>query len=143
MSAATGEVGLYDESGLIAGENTRDYDVFGVDFFWSLKNFQLRGEYISQEIAGDITSFVPDEAELSAWYTQGAYRWPGSKWESVLRFSDFSAIEAHNDQEQFAFGLNYLFASNVIAKFSYELNDGEAGSTADNDRFVMQLAYGF
>lgn len=143
ISLATGEVGLYEEAGLIAGENTRDYDVFGMDFYWSLKNFQLRGEYISQEIGGDVTSIVPDEAEISAWYTQGAYRWPGTKWESVLRYSDLSAIEAHNDQEQFALGLNYLFASNVIAKFSYELNDGEAGSTADNDRFVMQLAYGF
>ena len=143
LSAATGEVGLYGEDGLIAGENTRDYDVFGVDFYWGLKNFQLRGEYISQEVGGNTASVVPTKAELTAWYTQAAYRWPGSKWEGVLRYSDFSAIEEHNDQEQVAFGLNYLFASNVIGKFSYEINNGEADSRTDNNRFVMQLAYGF
>jgi len=39
--------------------------------------------------------------------------------------------------------LNYLISSNVIAKVTYELNDGQRGSIADINRWLFQLAYGF
>jgi len=39
--------------------------------------------------------------------------------------------------------MNYLFANNVIAKITYEINDGQSGTNANNDKWYFQLAYGF
>ena len=82
-------------------------------------------------------------AQWTSWYTQASWRFLPGKWEAAVRYTDFDSAVDSRDQKQWAFGLNYLYASNFMAKFSYELNDGRSGTEADENRLMMQLAYGF
>ncbi len=61
----------------------------------------------------------------------------------MARYTDFDSPHNSQDQQQWAVGLNYIVASNFIAKIAYEFNDGESGSDAELDRLLLQLAYGF
>lgn len=144
--ADEGEDHIDEPEALIAlgDEFARDYDVFGADFSWGLRNFRLRGEYVRSKI-GKATSGVTASsgATWKSWYTQASYLLPQTKWELVLRYTDFDSPHSSQDQQQWAFGLNYLFTSNVIGKFGYEFNDGLSGSLASDDRFLIQFAYGF
>lgn len=128
----------------LGDEFARDYDVFGADFSWGLSNFRLRGEYVRSKIGKATTGVTASSgATWKSWYTQTSYLLPQTKWELVLRYTDFDSPHSSQDQQQWAFGLNYLFTSNVIGKFGYELNDGLSGSPASDDRFLIQFAYGF
>lgn len=132
------------EPGLISGEAARDYDVTGADFIWFNSGMKLRGEYVKTEIGQAVTGATAgDGAVWKTWYSQFAYRIPGTKFEGVIRYTDFDSPHASEDQKQTAVGLNYLVTNNFIAKLAYEANDGIAGTTADNDRTLVQLAYGF
>ena len=125
-------------------EQARDYDVFGVDFVYGNGNFQLRGEYVKSKVgAADEGVTASEGATWESWYTQAAYRVPRTKIEPVIRYTDFNSPHSSQDQTQWGFGLNYLISSNVIAKITYELNDGQHGSIADINRWLIQLAYGF
>ena len=125
-------------------EPARDYDVFGFDFAWGLNNFRLRGEYVKTKIGADEVGITASPgATWETWYTQASYLFPQTNWETVLRYTDFDTPHSSQDQQQWAVGLNYLFASSVIGKFTYEINDGEPGSQADSNRWMFQLAYGF
>ena len=125
-------------------EQARDYDVFGADFVWNLGRFQLRGEYIQSKVgAADEGVTASEGATWKAWYTQLAYLIPQTRVEPVIRYTDFNPPNASQGQTQWGLGLNYLISSNVIAKVTYEFNDGEVGSAADTDRWLFQLAYGF
>ncbi|VAW51441.1 hypothetical protein MNBD_GAMMA06-897 [hydrothermal vent metagenome] len=136
---------LNNPEGSISGETARDYDVTGADFVWFNGNVSLRGEYIKTEIGEATTGITAGEGGVwEAVYTQLAYRLPNTKWEGVIRYGDFDAPGLARDQTQTSLGINYLITNNFIAKLSYEFNDGEvANSTADNDRLLTQLAYGF
>jgi hypothetical protein len=131
-------------AGSIAGETARDYDVIGADFVWFTGNMSLRGEYVKTEV-GEATSGVTasEAAEWTTWYTQLAYRLPNTKWEGVLRYTDYDSPHASVDQQQTAIGVNYLVTNNFIAKLTHELNDGLDGADSDLDRTMLQLAYGF
>ncbi len=125
-------------------EPSRNYDVYGFDFAWRLKNFNLRGEYVNTKVGADNVGITASPgATWETWYSQASYLFPQSKWETALRYTDFDSPHGSEDQQQWAIGINYLFASSVIGKFTYEFNDGQAGSKADADRFMFQLAYGF
>ena len=125
-------------------EPARDYDVFGFDFAWGLNNFRLRGEYVKTKIGADEVGITASPgATWETWYTQASYLFPQTNWETVLRYTDFDTPHSSQDQQQWAVGLNYLFASSVIGKFTYEINDGEPGSQANSNRWMFQLAYGF
>jgi hypothetical protein len=155
-----GEVADHDDEGEVAdheegeeGEETvfdlsneyaRDYDVFGADFSWGLGNLRLRGEYVKSKV-GKATSGVTasEGATWKSWYAQTSYLIPQTKWEPVLRYTDFDSPHSNQDQQQWGLGLNYLFTNSAIAKFTYEFNDGQNGTAADNDRFLIQFAYGF
>ena len=131
-------------AGSIAGETARDYDVIGADFVWFTGNMSLRGEYVKTEVGEATTGVTASEAaEWTTWYTQLAYRLPDTKWEGVLRYTDYDSPHASVDQKQTAIGLNYLITNNFIAKLTHELNDGEDGADSDLDRTMLQLAYGF
>ena len=125
-------------------EIARDYDVIGFDFAYRLKNLQLRGEYVKTKI-GEATSgeTASEGASWESWYTQASYLIPKSKWEPVIRYTDFTAPHSSVSQEQFAFGVNYQFTSSVIGKATYEFNDGLSGALTDENRWLLQLAYGF
>jgi len=125
-------------------EQARNYDVFGMDFVWGLGNLQFRGEYVKTKVgaaSGGVTA--SPGATWSSWYTQAAYLIPQTKIEPVLRYTDFNSPGILKDRTQWGLGLNYLISSNVIAKVTYEFNDGVPGSMADINRWLFQLAYGF
>ncbi len=120
------------------------YDVIGMDISWRNKDLDVRYEYVKSEV-GETTlgGFTLDAATWSTWYTQLAYKLPSSKYEAVIRYTDFDSTGTAKDMQQTAIGLNYLFTSNFVGKIGYESNDNpNAGLTADN-RWLLQLAYGF
>jgi hypothetical protein len=133
------------DSSVLGGEAARDYDVVGVDFNWQYNAFNLRGEYVETEVGRDAGSgtAASDGATFKTWYTQGVYRIDQSKFELVARYTDFDSPHGSQDQKQWAVGTNYLFTNSFIGKINYEFNDGLSGSAAEQDRFQLQLAYGF
>ncbi|VAW79738.1 hypothetical protein MNBD_GAMMA15-875 [hydrothermal vent metagenome] len=151
VSAATGKgtvTELEDGSGLpglTLSEDKRDYRVYGADFNYSLRSLGIRGEYVNTRVGSDNSGGLTasGSATWKSWYTQAAYRFLPTKWESAVRYTDFDSPIDSNDQEQWAFAVNYLFTNNFMAKFTYEMNDNDLGSAADDNRFLSQLAYGF
>ena len=148
LSAVTGKATVTSVEGTgapaLVNEQVRDYDVLGFDFAWQMKGIALRGEYVKTKV-GDATAGTSASAgaEWTTWYTQFAYKFLPTKFETVVRYTDFDSVGTSNDQEQWVLGVNYLFTNTVIGKIAYELNDGATGSTADDDRLLLQLAYGF
>ncbi len=125
-------------------EQARDYDVLGFDYAYRHNNFQLRGEYVRTKIGEANNGVTASEgASWKSWYAQASYLIPLTKWEPVIRYTDFTAPEAAGSQEQLALGLDYQFTSSVIGKFTYEFNDGLLGLPTDENRWLLQLAYGF
>jgi hypothetical protein len=138
------EVGLSGAFGGVgaSGEDDRSYRVLGADIAYQWKKLDLRGEYIQQKVGNLASSVAPGQWKWESWYVQGAYKLPRN-FEAVARYTDFDSPHGSEDQRQWALGLNYLFAPQVVAKVAYEFNDGQAGSTSDGDRFLAQIAYGF
>jgi len=125
-------------------EQARDYDVLGMDFVWGLGSLRFRGEYVKTKIGAATEGVTASPgATWSSWYTQAAYLIPQTRIEPVIRYTDFNPPGIAKDKKQWGLGLNYLISSNVIAKVTYEYNDGLAGSNADINRWLFQLAYGF
>ena len=123
-------------------ETNRDYNAAGADIAWQIAGFDLRGEYIQTRIGANTAgmSMDPGEKEWKAWYAQAAWRIPGTHWEPVVRYGAYT-LPTGVVTRQWAPGVNYVFAANVIAKLAYEVNDTD-GVTGD-DRALVQLAYGF
>lgn len=145
LSAASGEASVRDMStDPITYEQGRDYEASGADFAFRLGQLDLRGEYIKQEVADLPGSAYATEGGIwEAWYVQAAYQIVPGKWELVLRTGEYDTPHASQDREQNVIGVNYLFAANVVAKVNYEANDNpNAGFESDN-RWFLQLAYGF
>lgn len=125
-------------------EANRDYDVSGADFVWFTGDMSLRGEYVKTKVGDATTGATAGEgATWKAWYSQFAYRLPNTKWEGVVRYSDFDSPNDNLDVTQTMFGINYLVTNNFIAKLAYESNNGTTGSISNDDRALLQLAYGF
>lgn len=149
ISAANGKATVASiedgDSSLLIGEGARDYEVLGADFSWSLRTLNLRGEYVETKVGADTGSGTAASpgATWETWYTQGTWRPGQNQWELVARYTDFDSPHDNQDQQQWAFGVNYLFASNFIGKIAYEFNDGESNSDADLNRLLLQMAYGF
>ena len=148
FSAATGKATVTSvedgDSDLLSLEGARDYDVKGADFNWLLGAFQLRGEYVETKVGSDnVGTAASAGAVWETWYTQGSYKVKNTKWELVTRYTDFDSPHNSQDQSQWALGTNYLFTNNFIGKLGYEFNDGQSGKLSDDDRFLLQMAYGF
>ena len=155
VSAATGKATVTEvenessppagpPSGSITDETPRDYTVVGADFVWFTGNMSLRGEYVKTDIGEATAGATAGEGAVwETWYTQLAYRIPNTKVEGVIRYTDFDSAHASEDQKQTAVGINYLITNNFIAKLAYESNSNDLGSPADDDRTLVQLAYGF
>ena len=149
FSAATGSATVTSiedgDSNLLSGEGVRDYDVIGADFSWQFQGLNLRGEYVETKVGADngFGTAASEGAVWETWYAQGAYRFNQSKWEIVARYTDFDSPHSSQDQQQWALGVNYLITNNFIGKITYEFNDGISGSDADENRLLLQLAYGF
>ncbi|HEB57042.1 MAG TPA: hypothetical protein ENI98_12225 [Gammaproteobacteria bacterium] len=137
-------------AGSIEGETARDYSVLGADFVWFSGSWSVRGEYVQTEVGEATTGVTASEkAKWKTWYTQAAYRLPNSKWEGVIRYTDYDSPHDAVDQKQTALGINYLVANNFVVKLTHELNDGKTNAdtgekyATDADRTMVQLAYGF
>ena len=151
ISYATGEAAITrvvdaDENDVTPGgfsDPARSYRVTGFDLAWQRGGWNLRGEYVRTRIGGKASSFVSDGATWRAWYAQAAYRLSKYPLEGVLRYADFDSPHADQDQQQWALGVNYLFAPQAVAKVAYEFNDGQDGSAADDDSLLLQISYGF
>jgi len=140
VSAGWGKVAV-SESGMT--EPRRGYNVYGADVGFEHKGLGLRGEYIQQHVDNEDQSVAPEGGTWKAWYAQASYRIPGTKFEPVLRYGDHKS--PHEDQrlKQWGLGLDYWFSASAVAKIGYEINSGEAGTTNDEDRLLLQLGYGF
>jgi len=115
-----------------------------MDFAYQNNGFELRGEFVRTKVGETTEGITASEgATWESWYTQGAYLIPNTKWEPVIRYSDFTPPTASRSRQQWALGLNYLFTNSFIGKATYEFNDGLDGSKADENRWLVQLAYGF
>lgn len=115
--------------------NSRDWDFIGADFTWHHDGLDLRGEYVKQTIGALAASAAPEETDVSAYYVQAAYRFMPTKWEAVVRTSQYKLGEL--TMERSTVGVNYIFASNIVAKLAFE-----SRKNTDN-RTLVQLAYGF
>lgn len=140
LSAATGKVAVVQGG---VAEAARDYDVFGADAAYQWRGLDLRGEYVEQKISDQAASVAPEGGRWKAWYLQAAYRLAPTQWEGVLRYGDFKTPHADQNQKQWALGLNYWFAPNLVGKMAYEFNKGLAGAPTDDNRWLLQAAYGF
>ena len=151
LSGALGKVGVAEGhavSELAAGEPDRDYTVLGADAVYNLDTLQLRGEFIQQTVGSEAGSTIADgevtgELDFTAWYAQAAYRLPDTKWEGVARIGDLDTPNADGNRSQWSVGVNYLFANNVIIKAAYTVDDYDDNAIDDDERFNIQLAYGF
>lgn len=149
LSGALGKVGVgQDVSNLTAGEPDRDYTVLGADAVYNLDTLQLRGEFIQQTVGSEAGSTIAGgaasgELDFTAWYAQAAYRVPDTKWEGVARIGDLDTPNDDANRSQWSVGVNYLFANNVIIKAAYTVDDYDDNAIDNNERFNVQLAYGF
>lgn len=145
VSTASGETSItVNDEVPVSGDSARDYDVVGADFVYHFsRSLEFRGEYIAQEVGEAPTSVVTDGGEWKAWYTQAAYRFGGGAWETVVRVGEVTTPHEDKNQEQWVFGINYLISPNTILKLAYESNDGLQGSAVDENRVLLQAAFGF
>lgn len=144
LSAATGKTSVATDDGIeLAGDPLRDYDVLGVDMDYHWTNAELRGEYIRQSIGEAPGSVAPEGGEWTAWFVQGSYKFAGNDWEGVARYGSFDSPHDGQQQTQWAIGLNYLFSPSAMVKLAYEFNDNDVGNAVGNDRWLVQIAYGY
>ncbi len=138
------EIGFSGQFGEVraAGDADRDYVVYDVDFNLTGVEFapglDLRAEYVRTRV-GSGGTIDPEKKVWEAWYIQGAYLLPSFPVEFVVRYGEFDSPTT--DQDQWALGLNYLFANQAIGKLAYEMNDIDSGSY--EDRYFVELAFGF
>lgn len=140
LSAARGEVAVVQGG---VAEAARDYRVFGADAAYQIGSLDLRAEQVEQKVGDQAASVAPAGGRWKARYAQAAYRFTATKWEGALRYGKFTTPHADQDQEQWAAGVNYWFAPNLVAKAAYEFNKGLADTPTDANRLLLQLAYGF
>jgi len=144
LSGAFGDVAVVENDGIeVDGDPLRDYSVLGIDASYQWRNFDFRAEYIQQDVADSAQSVAAEGGTWETWYTQGAYKFGQAKWEGVLRYTDYSSPHANKSQKQWAMGLNYLLTPNAMVKLGYEFNDGLIGEATDDDRWLLQIAYGY
>ncbi len=144
FSGAFGDAAVVENDGLdLVDDPSRAYTVLGADLMYRWNNFGFLGEYIQQDIADNASSLIPMGGKWESWYLQSAYRFAATKWEGVLRYTDYTSPHPDESQEQWTLGVNYLLTPNSALKVAYEVNDGLAGAETDNNRWLLQVAYGY
>jgi len=144
ISGAIGEAAEEITVGADTLNIARDYDAYGFDAMYNINGFDFKGEYIEQNI-GENSDSALEGGKWRTWYAQASYQFTSLKIEPVLRYSDYHNPE--QEKNQWAVGINYLFANNVIAKLAYEYNTDEdedaVSSSANDNRVLAQFAFGF
>lgn len=125
-------------------EPSRGYSVNGVDGVWHVnKALELRSEWILQRIGAAPTSAFPMGATLHTWYTQGAYLFGGDRWEAIARYGQARSTHPEATFNQLALGVDRLLSSHARLKLAWEFNSHSKDPSANADRLLLQLAYGF
>jgi hypothetical protein len=103
-------------------------------------------------VDSDSTTTLIPSSTWRAWYLQAAYRLAGissnpilKNVEPVIRYSQFHVTGLSNfktnEEDRWAFGLNYWIAPSAVAKVAYESKDFH--NKSDEDVFRAQIAFGF
>ena len=142
ISGAIGKVGLFGEDPGEAVETNRNYNVLGADASLQVKNLELRGEIIQQDIKSHYGSDISG-GKWRGWYGQASYRFRPTKLEGIVRYGDYRTPHADQDLKQWALGCDYWFAPSAVAKVAYEFNSGLHGTANNANSLLFQLAYGF
>ncbi len=144
VSGAVGDATVTENDELaFADDPTRSYEVLGSDLSYRWNRLQLLAEYIQQKVDDDSSSVAPDGGKWKTWYVQSAYPIAQTRWEGVLRYTDFNSPDTDESQKQWSLGLDYVLAPSAMIKFAYEFNDGLNGEPADDDRWLVQVTYGY
>ena len=144
VSGASGEATVTMDGGVpLTGDPVRDYSALGADFAYSTGGLKFLAEYMRQEVGDASGGMAPLGGEWQTWYGQVSYYFSIPGWELALRYADYDSPHASQDQKQTALGVNYWIAPHAVAKLTYESNDGQAGTAADANRLLAQIAYGF
>jgi len=144
FSGALGKATVTENDGAeIEDDPSRDYEAIGADLHYRWRDIEARGELIRQKIDDAPGSLAEDGGRWRAWYLQLAYRLGRSPWEGIARYTDFDSPIPEQRQEQWMLGLDYLIAPNAIVKLGYEFNDGLEEAETDDDRWLLELAYGY
>lgn len=122
----------------------------------------LKQEDDHEDEEEELTEIVGTDWE--AWYLQLARKF--GQWEPVVRYGQYevSQVAGAHDEERALFfkqvghaeeepftgrerrltlGLNYLFAPSIIAKLAWENRDFSDSHQEDEQRLMVQIAYGF
>jgi hypothetical protein len=139
------EVGLSGMTGKY-DVNSDGFSMWGADAAARKYGLEVRGEYLK------LSTDLPDSTtqRRDGFYLQTSYRLGQSsltstlpnfvkKLEPVVRYGSAQTIDG--TLRQWAAGIDYWIEETVPLKFAYEFNDGP--NELANDRFMIQLAYGF
>ncbi len=146
LSAATGKAAVTMLDGAaVANQASRDYEVLGADMAWRWGALDTRGEFVQSKVGADGSAgaTASSSARWRSWYLQATYPFGSTGFGGVVRYTDFDAPHDNLDQRQWALGVNYQFAPNIIAKAAYEFNQGQTGAKSNDDALLLQLSYGF
>lgn len=130
----------YDEDGAL------EFSAQGLDLNVSDSHYVLRGEYIATET--DALEEEEGETEIhtfkrDGWYLQNTLQvgkfWPAiSGTEVVLEYSETNKLA---EASRWMVGLNYWLDARSVVKVAYDDTSVDDGD--DDQRFVVQLSYGF
>lgn len=134
--------GRYDDEGDLS------FRLQGVDAAYRRGPFDLRGEFLTLSFDNDSGG----TERKNGFYVQAAYslrdlayglglssQSPIARTEFVARYG---AVDDGQDFRETTLGLDYWLTPSVPLKIAYSFRD-EEGDELDNDRFQLQLAYGF
>lgn len=142
-----------EDAGSGPAPTTPGYSLQGVDAAYTQGPWDVRFEYLDSEL--DAFTGAAEEAastnegiaktEWEAFYVQVAYQF--GKWEPVIRYGEFEIDGfdefAEDAEDRTSVGINYLFGPSFIGKAAFEDRDFADPAAEDDERFVLQLAYGF
>ena len=145
LAGGGAEMGTGEEPPVdLSMEPSRGYSVDGVDGVWHVnKALELRSEWIRQRIGAAPTSAFPMGATLHTWYAQGAYLFGGDRWEAIARYGQSRSTHPEATFDQFALGVDRVLSSHARLKLAWEFNSNSQDPSANADRLLLQLAYGF
>ena len=115
----------------------------GADIAYKWDDWDVRAEFIKQQISSQANSIVPAAESWQAWYLQAAYWIPSTKFEPVVRYGKYTTPIAGQDQHQWTIGLDYWLAPSIAAQAAYELNYGQQGTELNSNSLLFQLTFGY
>ncbi len=127
-------------------EDALEFNARGLDLNISSSHYALRGEYIATETDG----LEEEEGEIEThtfkrdgWYLQNTLQigkvWPSvAGTEIVIEYSETNKLA---EASRWMAGINYWLDARSVIKVAYD--DTDVKDDADDQRFVVQLSYGF